>query len=123
VRLALSFGLCTGIAEVVVIVVRKLLASGKKEIWVLPSDFYWLIPVADLIVFLSVGLVLWAVSRLWPHRVTHFAVVFVLACLFFLTILLPLPLHEVAQLVLALGLGLQTARLLGGRPERRAAQP
>ena len=76
-----------------------------------------MVPLAEVIVFTLVGLLLFLVARRWPRFVSLRVAIFVFAFLGFLSLLLMVPrLHRLAVLVLAAGLATQTARIIGAHP-------
>jgi arylsulfatase A-like enzyme len=74
-------------------------------------------PLADGVLFVSVGLILLPLAWRWPQLVSR-AAAFIFAFLAFLSLLLMYkPLHGYAQLLLAAGLAAQTTRFIVARPE------
>jgi len=113
VLIAAWFGLATGFGEVLSLGVRKF---GFDRMLFLGRDIVWMAPLADLILFLALGLGLSIAGRLWPRLVSIRLAVGVLAFVGFLSLTLTYPrLHRVAQLVLATGLAVQCAYLIGAR--------
>ncbi len=60
-------GLVAGLLEVGTIVLRKALVD-PNQLYGMSRHFGWLIPVANLGVFLTVGLLGWIACRAWPRR-------------------------------------------------------
>jgi hypothetical protein len=67
VRLGLWFGLVTGFGEVTLLGLRRYVLH---RFLFLGQDSAWMVPVADGLCFLVVGLLLALGHRLWPTRVT-----------------------------------------------------
>ena len=102
-------GLVAGLLEVGTIVLRKQLFDSN-HLYEMSRHFPWLIPVADLCVFLVLGLVGCLVSLAWPRR-AHWLFGRGLCTLALLPIVLAAfpRIHGLACLVLALGM---SARLV-----------
>src|SRR5262249_41075253 len=76
----------------------------------------WMAPLADLILFSMIGLLLALISRRWPRVVSPRNTVLLFAFLTLWGWLLILAwLHRFAALLLSLGLAIQTTRLLAPR--------
>ena len=60
-------GLVAGLLEVAVILLRKRLFDADK-ILKLSHHFVWLIPVADLCIFIALAVIGSAIVLFWPHR-------------------------------------------------------
>ena len=60
-------GLVAGLLEVAAIVLRKRLFDAD-QILKLSHHFVWLIPVANLCIFIALALIGSAVVLIWPHR-------------------------------------------------------
>src|SRR6185369_410637 len=85
----------------------------------LGQDAAWMVPVADALCFLAVGLLLALAHRWWPGRFTAPAVAGVLAGLSIFALLLMYgPLHQVASILIAVGVGYQASRFLAPRFDR-----
>jgi arylsulfatase A-like enzyme len=112
-RTGIWFGLVTGLCEVAVLAVRKLVLG---EIIQLSPHFVWMTPVAAVCFFGSAALVLAALQWRLPRLVTMRAGILAFAFLAFLSLLfLLIRLHSVALLLLAAGLAWQTSRVLAAR--------
>jgi arylsulfatase A-like enzyme len=109
-RLALWLGLLTGMAEITLQAIERFVLH---RLIFLGDDFGWMIPLADVALFLVAGSILWAGQRFWPTRVTPEVGLGLLATLSGWAVLLMYPpLHRGAALLLAAGVGYQCARLL-----------
>jgi arylsulfatase A-like enzyme len=116
VRLALWFGLVTGFGEVMLLLLRRYVLH---RFLFLPQDSVWMVPVADGLCFLVVGLLLALGHRLWPARITGAVTVGVLVGLSIFALLLMYgPLHRAAAVLIAAGIGFQGSRLVAPRLER-----
>jgi arylsulfatase A-like enzyme len=112
------FALLTGLAEASLLAFRKFV---QHRTIVVSPHVVWMAPLADLLLFTLAVLGLSLVARRWPKAVSLPSVAFVLASLGFSSLLLMYSrLHPAAAMLLALGLGLQTARFL--REHDRAFQ-
>jgi arylsulfatase A-like enzyme len=124
-RLAATLGLLAGLAEVGLRIVQRFVLHTKTF---LSLDVVWMAPVADLTMFLVLGVALALARRLAANRIGFTAVT---ASLLFLLVAGPAlavtRLHPAASMVLAAGLAIQTARILKSRSDtferwvRRAA--
>ncbi len=113
---AICLGLLSGWAQVAVQFVRRNL---RHEILGMGLDYPWLLPLAQLSLFLLLGAVLTVVHRRWPSRITRGAALGLLAFVAFLSLLLLVRhIYVPALVILALGLGLQTGRWLVRHPGR-----
>jgi arylsulfatase A-like enzyme len=72
-RLAVEFivfsvwcGLLAGLLEVATRVVARAI-DPTKRLYLMSRHFVWLIPLANMVVFLGLGLVIWAATRRWPN--------------------------------------------------------
>jgi hypothetical protein len=101
--LALWFGLATGFGEVMLLGLRRYVLH---HFLFLGQDAAWMVPVADALCFLAVGLLLALAHRWWPRRFTAPAVAGVLTGLSIFALLLMYgPLHQVASILIAVGIG------------------
>ena len=101
IRLALWFGLVAGLLEMVLLVLRvKLLENG---VFLRSPHFPWMIPAADLGLFLALGLLMVPIARTWPRVGGGLALggFIFLACL--CQLLLIRGLWTIASVVLAAG--------------------
>ncbi len=106
------FGVITGFLELSVLLVRNAQTGGVAlGVLRLNRHFTWMVPVADVLIFLACGLALYVVSLIRP-RLEAKVRPFVLCFLAFLALLLLVPrLYQTAPLALAGGFA-----LLVGRP-------
>ncbi len=65
-------GLVSGLLEVATIVVRKR-TFDPNHLYEMSRHFVWLIPLANLCVFLALGVVMKLLARAWPRRVDWLA--------------------------------------------------
>ena len=105
-RLAAWFGLLTGFVEVAVLAAKKLLFA---EILFMGLDAAWMIPVADLLFFLIVGLAWSGLTRFWPKIFPPHGAIFVFAFLAAFSVLFMFAprLHKYAAMILACGIAVQ----------------
>jgi arylsulfatase A-like enzyme len=84
-------------------------------------DFYWMSPLANALYFVVVAVILWVAVRALKGKVSEPLVGAVLAGLCTFAVLLPFGgINQYAVLLLAIGVGVQYARLLrGGSPRLR----
>lgn len=106
--LALWFGLGTGVAEVILLGIRKFVLH---RFLFLSVDAVWMAPLADAILFLIVGLGLIVLRLLLPRRIPLPPVLFFTAMGTFTLLLMYGPLSKVAALIIGLGLGVQAVRM------------
>jgi len=110
-RLGLWFGILTGLGELVFLAARKFIRH--KFLFITP-DVLWMGPAANAVLFLLVGLLLVLLHRAGMRRIgwqAAFGVYLFLAALA-ATYMYP-PLSWIAGLLLALGVGIQGARMAG----------
>lgn len=113
--LAAWLGLFSGLAQVALLAVKKLLLHRYTH---QGPHVVWMAPVADVALFAIPGCLLFLMARRWPKLVTLRVVASVLAFLGFLSLLLMVKwLHRFAALLLAAGLAAQTARLIASHPD------
>jgi arylsulfatase A-like enzyme len=111
--LAAWFGLLTGFVEVLMRLAGKLILAKTVHF---DADLIWMAPAADVILFVVFAICAIGVARAIAPNKTRFAVVCVSATLLVLTILYSYPrIHWLAGLVLALGVGVQSARMMNTR--------
>jgi arylsulfatase A-like enzyme len=67
VALSIWCGLVAGLLEVGAILLRKHLFDADRAIR-LSHHFLWLVPIANLCIFLALAVVGFAVASIWPHR-------------------------------------------------------
>ena len=115
VVLAVAFGLLAGLAELVLLAVKK---YGQGRIIHVSRDALWMIPLADIVLCLCAALLLLVLAwRLPSLRGPRTAVAFT-AFPAMLTILLHYrPLHIAAKVILALGIAVQAGVVLARWPQ------
>ena len=114
---AAAVALLTGVAEAVILAVRRF---ALHEFINRSRDAFWLAPVAYLIMFALPGLVLTLLARRWPERWRPGVSVFPLVAMGAMSILALVAwqkVHPLALALLAIGVGIQGARMI----ERHAA--
>ncbi|MDQ3698120.1 MAG: sulfatase [Gemmatimonadota bacterium] len=112
--LAAWFGMLAGLGETLLFAIKKLILNHfiDQSPWII-----WMTPLADVILFLVVGLVLYVLSLRRPSLVGFREAVFVYAFLAFLALLLlSHQLHGVAKLFLAGGLAAVVTRFVAAVP-------
>ena len=112
--LALWFGLGTGIAEVILLAIRKF---GLHRFLFLSVDAVWMAPLADAILFVILGLGLLLLRLVLPRRIPLPPVLFFSALATFTILLMYGPLSKLAAVIVALGVGVQATRMTGRRSE------
>ncbi|HSE46889.1 MAG TPA: sulfatase, partial [Gemmatimonadales bacterium] len=114
--MALWFGLATGLGEVMLLGLRRYVLH---RFLFLGQDVVWMAPVTDTLCFLAVGLLLALAQRQWPEWFTAPVAAGVLAGLSMFALLLMYgPLHRVAAVLIAAGVGYQASRVLAPRFDR-----
>jgi len=115
--LGILFGLVTGIAE---FAVRFFIAFALHH----PADhdfaldLLWVLPVANLVVFGAVGLVIGVISMRWHgDRLTRVAFAGFAAAGVFAILLHFRSLHVIVSIILSIGVGVRGADLLGKRAD------
>lgn len=114
---AAAVALLTGVTEATILAVRRF---ALHEFINRSRDVFWLAPVAYLIMFALPGLALALLARRWPERWRPGVSVFPLVAMGALALLALVAwqkVHPVALAMLAIGVGIQGARLI----ERHAA--
>ena len=115
VAVALWFGLITGVGEVLLRGVRRYLLHQFNY---LGPYVVWMAPLVDVIVFGAIGLMFYVSSRWTRH--TRGPSPTVTACAFtsaLIILMMYQPLHPLARVLLAAGIGLQFGRLAARRPD------
>jgi arylsulfatase A-like enzyme len=107
-RLALWFGLITGIGEVTLLAIRK---YALHRFLFVSMDSVWMTPLADVLLFLVVALLLIVVRAIVPARVAPSPVLVFTALTTFTILLMYGPLSRLAIVILALGVAVQTTRM------------
>ena len=124
VLLAVAFGLLGGYLDLSLILARS--AFGYDDVPVrVGRDFPWTVPVSHALLLLIPGLMVAAINRHRPGRVSLRVATWLFATLAFWGALLRLPLYGVGSLLLAAGLARVTgdalaSRVLSARPIRLA---
>lgn len=113
ILLAAFFGLFTGLIEIPLLGVQKLLST--RALFLGPR-VVWMVPVADLLLFATVGSLLLILSKRWPalSSVRVSAVVFSFLALLNWLLIFP-RVQWYASLVLAIGVSVQVGRLFEKR--------
>jgi hypothetical protein len=114
--MAAGFGLLGGYLDLVSILVRR------EVFWrhyLQGREFYWTVPSAGFVLVMLVGLLVAVASRLRPGLISIGAAGWLLATVALWGALLRLPLHGVASLLLAAGLGRWASRAVVARIARR----
>ncbi len=114
--LAIWFGLLSGLGEVSLLAGKKFLLHRYVH---QGPQVVWMAPLADLLVFATLGFVLSLLARWWPRFVAPRIAALVFAFPGFLGPLLgsPFRLSKYAAVLLAAGLAVQTARLVAAHPQ------
>jgi arylsulfatase A-like enzyme len=108
------FGLFTAFGELIILgeqrfIQNTLIHRGLLVIWALP--------LTEVTIFVGIGLILFLLSRRFPKLAKTQVVAFVFPFLGYLSIFLMFPrIHILADVVLALGLAVQTSRLAVSHP-------
>jgi arylsulfatase A-like enzyme len=124
ILLALSFGLCAGYLDMVIILVKKFFWNPEGY-YRTARDFPWSVPVGHAVLMVIAGAAVAAASRLRPGLVSLRTGSWLLATLTIWAALLRMPLVGVCSLLLAAGFGrlisdAVAVRGLGSRRLRRA---
>lgn len=81
-------------------------------------DFVWMVPLASLVLFAGVGLLLLLLNRRWPKFVSFWVITCTCAFLAYLSVLLLFErLSDWAAVVLAAGLAVQAGRVVARHPQ------
>ena len=109
-RLSVWFGLATGLTEVAIRASQKFVLGSFISV----SPFVvWMAPLADVILFTIVGLIIFLVARFWTPLGSLRAVALVFASLAFAGPLIFFPrLGPYAMLAIVIGLAVQASRLV-----------
>jgi len=114
--LAAWFGLVTGLGEVFIQNIMGFLANKQIDI---NQQSAWMTPVADLLIFTIIGLLLFLLARRLPKLISPRAVAFVFSFLGFLSLLFRISwLASYAALPLAAGLAVQVSRYIAARDSK-----
>jgi arylsulfatase A-like enzyme len=110
-------GVVSGLLEVGTIVLRKH-TFDSSGLYGMSRHFLWVIPLANLCLFLVLGVILSLISSVWPRRVSWLAARLFCALTLLPSFLVAVPqIYGLAWLVIALGISLNAIPPL----ERRAA--
>src|SRR5262245_56935669 len=113
--LVIWFGLLTGFSEVFLLGVKKFFLGQFIRFGL---DVVWMAPLADALLFLLLGLVLWLIAARWPNLVSLRLVTGIFAFLGFLSLLfMYYPLAVYAKILLAAGLAIQASRFAEARAD------
>ncbi len=112
---ALWFAVMTGFTESAILLGRKYIL-GRYLFW--GPDTVWLRPLAYTLLFSGPAIGLALVATAWPKARSRRLVVFVLALLSFGSLVVGVRgLYPLAKALVALGLAVQTARMVEARPD------
>ena len=113
--LALWAGLAAGTGEALLLGLQRHLLH---RLIFLSNDFWWMAPLGEAVLFLPLGLVLEvATRRLTPEGRWSLSLLALTTLAGFALLQMYPPLHWLAGLVIAAGVGLQLSRWLGGAPQ------
>jgi arylsulfatase A-like enzyme len=120
ILLAISFGLCAGYLDLVLMLCKKLYLQDE---WIIRfgRDFPWTVPVAHAVLLLIPGMVLAVLSGLRPRLCSLRAGSWLFATLAIWSALLRLPLYGVCTFFLAIGLGRSIGAAVASRGWSRHA--
>ena len=108
--LAPLFGLIAGLGEVVLTTLRKTVWLNPG--WPLSRDYFWMTPLADVILFMLAGLILVLVGRVWSRAAATSSSIIVFTALCVVSWLtIPPWFGWYAEILLAAGIGVQAANL------------
>lgn len=112
------FGLLTGLGEAAILGIQRFVLRSYSPS--LNPHAFWMVPLADLVLFTILGLLLLLVVVRWPRQVTLRFAVLAFGCVGFsgLVLTLQVQVQRWAALVLAVGLAAQTSRLIAARAGR-----
>lgn len=114
--LALWFGLCVGLAEILALLLKQHLLHRFINVG---RQMFWFTPLSNLLVFGLIGLGLALLARLWPDLLSLERAIFVYTFVGVAGILFLFPaIHRYAVLLLAFGFAFQLARWTGKRPKQ-----
>jgi arylsulfatase A-like enzyme len=114
--LAAGCGLVAGLLEVGTIVVRKT-AFDANHLYGMSRHFVWVIPTANVCVFLALGSLGWIASLAWPFRGRWLAARGLCAIALLPVFLIAFPrIYTLAWLAVALGIALRLVPLLESNP-------
>ncbi len=108
ILLAISFGLCAGYLDIGILIFKKFCCNSEGHFRT-ARDFLWTIPLGHVALMLVPGVVIAALNRFGPFRLSLRQVSWLFASLAIWSALLRMPLYGWCSLLLAAGLG----RLIG----------
>ncbi|MGE5265455.1 MAG: sulfatase [Acidobacteriota bacterium] len=112
---AVSFGLVSAFAQLVILAVEKFVLHGYVH---QGPDVIWMAPLSNVVIFLTPAVLLWLTARRWTRVASPPVVIFIFALLGYLSVLIMADrIDRLAVLALAAGLAVQTARFLTANPE------
>lgn len=118
-RMSIFFGLSAGFLEVLSLAVRERLLG---IIFNMNPHLYWMKPLANLVLFLLIGMVLIPIAWRWPKLISLRVTAFILIFLTCLAPLLAFPqFHDVAAILLALGITVQLSKIIMSHVEEFAS--
>jgi arylsulfatase A-like enzyme len=116
-RLAVWFGLLTGLLELCARVIHRLWL-GRVSLHIENPDVAWMCLLTDVLLFTGPGLVLLLAIWCWRRRVSLRTACFLFAIPLFATLILSVvAIERYAVALLALGCAVQSARMLAARPQ------
>ena len=122
VLLAVSFGLCAGYLDLVIIVFKKI-CWNNEGYFRTGRDFPWTVPMGHAVLLAIPGLAVAALTRLRPGLISLRSAVWLFATLALAAALLRMPLYIWGNLVLAVGFGrLISDAAAGGGVQPRAVR-
>ena len=108
--LSIWFGLLTGFGEVVVLLYQRVF---DNNFFMRSHHFPWMIPLGEVSLFIIPGVILLLVTSRWLQPAWIYFAFFVFSFMGYFNILILFEqLHIFAQFLLAIGLAVQTARLI-----------
>jgi arylsulfatase A-like enzyme len=111
---ATCLGLAGGYVELLAIILKKDVFHAALY-YEQGRHFWWVVPAANLVVMLALGLLLTAINRLRPGLVSLRAAVWLFATLAFLAPLLRAPFYTAASLLVSAGVARLVSRFLAER--------
>ena len=110
-------GLAAGLLEVGTIIIRKR-TFDPNQLYEMSRHFVWLIPLANLCLFMALGVILKLLLLIWPRRVNWLAPRLLCSLTMLPVLMVGLPqIHGLAWFVVTVGVAMQLVPSL----ERRAA--
>lgn len=108
ISLSIWFGLLIGTVEALILFNQNTFAS---------HHFVWMVPLGEVLLYIIPGVILYLISKQRSQQIWRYVTFFVFSFLGYLSIFLLFErLHIYAQILLSIGLGVQTARfIMSGR--------